>query len=295
MRRVSEQPTRSMAAAKRSGLFSERTANHNSSGARAFSGEMGSRCVFLVDQILCAGDEVTPRVRLRGLFPREMPLFTIFAPAAHVANGVNAALFMPCQTGRIEAGSKRNAIRTIGFENGRVRAIALKAFWISNRERNLCTVITGDFYFRGLDVGRIVVGTYRLKLRVGLLPRFVIVTIIFCSTAPGNKGNESSRQARIGDKCCVSFSRKRDVFRLGMRTIGDAKQTANSSVKQLHVEGIGSRIYRLHHSLASGNHSFGGAEIGISRVDTQDLVAGRILVSENIKIIAVDSDISDVV
>src|SRR5205823_3607253 len=85
------------------GALGHRAPDEDAAGAAAKDAEARARGVLLLDEILRAGDEVLPGVRLRRLVARLVPIVAVDATAAHIRHGVHAAALKPGEAGRVVA------------------------------------------------------------------------------------------------------------------------------------------------------------------------------------------------
>src|ERR1043165_1265019 len=112
--------------------------------------------VLLGDEVLGAGDEVLPGVRLRLTLPGEVPLLAVLAAAAHPCERQDASALKPHQPLRTEAGrSVLDAVSAVAVEERRVRAVTPEAALVEDDERDERAVVALHADGLGLDAGHV--------------------------------------------------------------------------------------------------------------------------------------------
>src|SRR5262249_35882356 len=113
--------------------------------------------VFLLDQILGAGDEIIEDVLLFGEVATPVPFFAEFAAASEVGNGIDAALVQPDAANEVEARHLAAAVAAVAVENARVPAVKPCAFLANDVERNARAIFRDSEianHFAVAEVGR---------------------------------------------------------------------------------------------------------------------------------------------
>src|SRR3984957_3195913 len=113
--------------------FGDRASHQNSSGAAPANRQLRRRSIFLIDQILRAGNRILPGVGLGQFLARQMPLFSVFAAAPHMRKRPNSSALVPRQKNWIEERIFGNSVRPVTVEYRWIRSVQLGSFFIYDR------------------------------------------------------------------------------------------------------------------------------------------------------------------
>src|ERR1017187_8681933 len=102
--------------------------DQDSASATTRAGQSSRRSVFLVHEVLSARDEIKPRVGLGRAFAGQVPLFAVFAAAAHMAGGSHAAPFIPGKLDRAEIWVELKSVAAVTIDQCGIRTVKLQSF-----------------------------------------------------------------------------------------------------------------------------------------------------------------------
>jgi len=111
--------------------------------ATAGDGEFFFVSVALLDEVLAGGDEVVEDVLFFEQHTGLMPFFAVFAAAAEVGHGKDAAIFEQYQAGSAEAGREADVEAAVAVQVGGVGAVELKALAVYDEHTDFSTVFAG--------------------------------------------------------------------------------------------------------------------------------------------------------
>ena len=140
-RTMSSAPTCRHHRGEQVGPLGHRAADQDAAGAAAQDAELGRRGVALRDQVLGAGDEVLPGVRLGRLEAGLVPVLAVDAAAARIGHREHAAGVEPGEPAGAEERLLGDAVARVAVQQRRVAAVERDALLVDDRHRHQRAVV----------------------------------------------------------------------------------------------------------------------------------------------------------
>lgn len=128
--------------AKEVGTLIHTSADEETAVATASDGEFGGFCVTVFDQPFGGGNEVVKDVLFAEFGAGFVPSLAVFAAAAKVCLGIDAAHFHPGKVADGEAGRQRDVEASVAVKKGWRGAVWLKVFLMADEHGNASAVFT---------------------------------------------------------------------------------------------------------------------------------------------------------
>src|SRR5439155_11375441 len=134
--------------AKKIRPFGDGPADEDPAGAGAGASELARARISLLHQVLRAGDEVFPRVRLGCLVTGLVPCFALFAAAPGMGKGKHHPSVC-YRTANTEVRRGTDPVSPVALEDAAVRPVEREPLLVNNGERHHGSVVAGNFNFFG--------------------------------------------------------------------------------------------------------------------------------------------------
>ena len=236
-----------------------------------------SRRVALRNEILGAGDQVSPGVGLVRVLACQSPLLAQFAATAHVAYRVAAARFEKAHGASTECRDLRYPVETVGLKHDDLRTLRILA--AHQRLRNGDPVLRPSVQIKHFVSGG-VIRPADAELEIGECFSRGIVRHHRRWSDKALQVDRDARSARIRERFAdEAFERQRDLFRCTGR-VRDTQQLRVSALPRQHIQAVGGGVHGLDDAVCDCWHQHTSRRQGLTDPETENLERRRVLVRE---------------